>query len=91
MTTKKIPMRMCIGCREMKPKRELIRVVKTPEGEIKLDTTGKLNGRGAYVCPSKECLVKIRKINALAHNFKLPIENSIYDKLEAEFEKIEQQ
>ena len=60
MTTKKIPMRMCIGCREMKPKRELIRVVKTSEGEIKLDTTGKVNGRGAYVCGSIDCLKKLR-------------------------------
>ncbi len=89
MTTKKIPMRMCIGCREMKPKRELIRVVKTPEGEIRLDTTGKLNGRGAYVCPCKECLAKIRKAGALSHSFSMKIESSIYDSLEAEFKKSE--
>ncbi len=89
MATKKIPMRMCVGCRTMKPKRELIRVVKTPENEIKLDTTGKLNGRGAYVCPCRECLAKIRKINALAHNFSMPIDSGVYDSLEAEFEKSE--
>lgn len=89
MTTKKIPMRMCIGCREMKPKRELIRVVKTPENEIKLDTTGKLNGRGAYVCPCSDCLKKVRKINALSHTFSMKIENEIYDRLEAELKENE--
>ncbi len=84
MTTKKIPMRMCIGCREMKPKRELIRVVKTPQGEIKLDKTGKLNGRGAYVCPNSDCLKKIKKQNALSHTFSMKIESQIYDSLENE-------
>lgn len=86
MTTKKIPMRMCIGCREMKPKRELIRVVKTSEGEIKLDNTGKLNGRGAYVCGCLECLKKVRKQNALSHAFSMKVDSDIYDKLEAELE-----
>ncbi len=86
MTTKKIPMRMCIGCREMKPKRELIRIVKTPEGEIKLDTTGKLNGRGAYICPDSECLKRVRKANGLAHNFSQKVEPSVYDSLEDELE-----
>ncbi len=86
MTTKKIPMRMCLGCREMKPKRELVRVVKTPEGEIKLDKTGKLNGRGAYVCHSVQCLKKVQKQNALAHTFSMKIEPEIYESLEAELE-----
>ena len=89
MTTKKIPMRMCIGCREMKPKRELIRVVKTTDGEIRLDTTGKLNGRGAYVCGCMECLKKIRKQNALSHAFSMKVEDDIYDNLEAQLEKSE--
>ena len=84
MTTKKIPMRMCIGCREMKPKRELIRIVKTPEGEIKLDKTGKLNGRGAYVCPNADCFKRVTKQNALDHTFSMKIEPLIYEKLEAE-------
>ena len=66
MSVKKIPMRMCTACREMKPKKELIRVVKTPENEIKLDLTGKLNGRGAYVCKSEECLKKAQKSGALS-------------------------
>ena len=60
MSVKKIPMRMCTACREMKPKRELVRVVKTPENEILLDLTGKLNGRGAYICKSAECLEKAK-------------------------------
>ena len=87
MTTKKVPMRMCIGCREMKPKRELIRVVKTPENEIKLDKTGKLNGRGAYVCPNAECLKKLMKQNALSHTFSMKVDESIYEGLEKELEQ----
>ena len=86
MTAKKIPMRMCIGCREMKPKRELIRIVKTPEGEIKLDLTGKLNGRGAYVCRSVDCLNKIRKSNGLSHTFGMKVEAEICDRLQRELE-----
>ena len=89
MTTKKIPMRMCIGCKEMKPKRELVRVVKTPECEIKLDLTGKLNGRGAYICRDAECFKKIQKQNALAHTFSMKIEPSIYESLEEELRKSE--
>ena len=58
MTNKKIPMRQCVGCREMKPKRELIRVIRTSEDEILIDATGKKNGRGAYICPNRECLEK---------------------------------
>ena len=65
MGTGKIPMRMCTGCREMKPKRELIRIVKTPDGEIKPDATGRLNGRGAYICRSVECFKKARRSGAL--------------------------
>ncbi len=61
MKPRKIPMRMCVGCREMKPKKELIRVVKRPTGEIALDNTGKLPGRGAYVCRSQACLLKAIK------------------------------
>lgn len=90
MGTKKIPMRMCTGCREMKPKKELIRVVKTTEGEIKLDATGKLNGRGAYICRDKECLMKARKSNALARAFETNVSEDIYIGLETELDNIEQ-
>ncbi|MBR2489011.1 MAG: YlxR family protein [Clostridia bacterium] len=90
MTTKKIPMRMCTGCREMKPKKELIRIVKTVDGEIALDFTGKLNGRGAYVCKNKECLEKIRKSNALSRAFQTAVDGQIYDKLGMELDSIEQ-
>ena len=66
MTTKKIPLRMCTGCREKKPKHDLIRIVRKPEGEIVIDTTGKISGRGAYICKSKECFEKAKKSNALS-------------------------
>lgn len=79
---KKIPMRQCTGCREMKPKRELIRVVKSPEGDISLDFKGKKPGRGAYVCPDSACLKKARKSKALERAFSASIPDVIYDELE---------
>ena len=81
---KKIPMRQCLGCREMKPKKELIRVVKSPEGEISLDFKGKKPGRGAYVCPNPECLKKARKARALERAFETAIPPEVYDAMEAE-------
>ena len=90
MSVKKIPMRMCTGCREMKPKKELIRVVKTPEGEIKLDTAGKLNGRGAYICKCTSCLQKAQKSNALARAFECQVSSEVYELLERSIENIEQ-
>lgn len=78
---KKIPMRQCIGCGEMKPKKELIRVVKTMEDEIIIDKTGKKNGRGAYICSSRECLEKSIKNHGLERAFKMKIDNSVYDLL----------
>ena len=89
MTTKKVPMRMCTACREMKPKRELVRIVKTSEGEIKLDTTGKLNGRGAYICKDKECLMKAQKANALSRAFQTSVSEEIYNQLQTEFDNLE--
>ncbi len=90
MGVKKVPMRMCIGCREMKPKRELIRIVRTTENEIKLDHIGKLNGRGAYICKNSECLKKAQKSNALARAFETSVNQEIYSQLETELEKIEE-
>ena len=83
MTPKKIPMRMCTGCGEMKPKRELIRVVKAPDGSISLDVTGKKSGRGAYVCPQSECLRRARKARRLEKTFACKISDEVYDALEA--------
>ncbi|NLU24832.1 MAG: YlxR family protein [Clostridiales bacterium] len=79
---KKIPQRQCVGCRTMRDKRELLRIVKSPEGEISLDTTGKKSGRGAYVCPDPECLKKARKSRALERAFDMSIPDPVYDALE---------
>lgn len=86
---KKIPLRQCVGCGEMKGKKEMMRVIKTAEGEIVLDVTGKKNGRGAYVCLSKECLKKARKNKGLERSFRMSIPNEIYEKLEKEFDENE--
>lgn len=84
---KKIPMRQCLGCREMKPKRELIRVVRSSTGEISLDFRGKAPGRGAYVCPNSACLKKAVKARALERAFSAQIPPEIYERLEAEMER----
>lgn len=86
---KKIPLRQCVGCGEMKGKKEMLRVLKTPEGEICLDTTGKKNGRGAYICRQKECLQKARKNKGLERSFKMSISPESYDMLEKEFDQLE--
>lgn len=90
MSVKKIPLRQCIGCGEMKNKREMIRVIKTPEGEILLDATGRKNGRGAYLCPSGECLKKAVKNKGLERSFKMAIPKEIYENLEKEMETLGQ-
>ena len=79
MKPKKTPMRMCLGCGEMRPKKELIRVVKSPEGEISLDFKGKASGRGAYICRSTECLDKARKARRFEKSFSCRIEESVYE------------
>ena len=86
MQQKKIPMRQCVGCREMKPKKELIRVVRSPEGEISLDFKGKASGRGAYVCPDPKCLKKAIKARALERAFSAQIPPEIYERLESQME-----
>ncbi len=83
---KKIPMRQCLGCREMKPKRELIRVVRSSEGAVSLDFRGKSPGRGAYVCPNAQCLKKAIKARALERAFSTQIPEEIYRALEEEME-----
>ena len=79
---RKIPQRQCLGCREMKNKKDLIRVVRSPEGEISLDFKGKKPGRGAYVCPSAECLKKVRKSKALERAFSAPLPDEVWEALE---------
>ena len=86
---KKIPLRQCVGCGEMKGKRDMMRVLRTAENEICLDTTGKKNGRGAYLCRSRECLRKARKNKGLERSFKMSIPGEVYDTLEREFENLE--
>jgi predicted RNA-binding protein YlxR (DUF448 family) len=86
---KKIPLRQCVGCGEMKGKKDMMRVLRSAEGDICLDTTGKKNGRGAYLCISGECLKKARKNKGLERSFKMSIPNEVYDNLEKEFENLE--
>lgn len=89
MIKKKIPMRQCTGCGEMKSKKELIRVIKTPKDEIVIDFTGKKNGRGAYLCNSYECFTKARKTKAIERSLKTTIPDEIYDELEKELKVVE--
>lgn len=81
---KKIPIRQCLGCREHKPKNELIRVVRSPDGEVSLDFRGKKPGRGAYVCPDNQCLAKVRKSRALERAFSAPLPAEVWEALEAQ-------
>ena len=84
MQAKKVPLRMCTGCGEMKPKKELVRVVKNKEGEISLDLTGKAPGRGAYVCNCIDCLKKARKSRRIERSFQCKIPDEVYDKMESD-------
>ena len=83
---KKIPLRQCVGCLEMRSKKEMMRVLKTEDGSIVLDMTGKTNGRGAYLCRQAECLKRARKSKGLERSLKIGIPDEIYEKLEKEFE-----
>ena len=88
MSMKKVPLRQCIGCQEMKSKKEMIRVIKTAEDEIMLDATGRKNGRGAYLCQSMECLKKAVKGKGLERSFKMAIPKEVYETLEKEMEEL---
>lgn len=88
MSMKKVPLRQCIGCQEMKSKKEMIRVIKTAEDEIMLDATGRKNGRGAYLCPSMECLKKAVKGKGLERSFKMAIPKEVYETMEKEMEEL---
>ena len=89
MQAKRVPLRKCTGCGEMKPKKELIRVLKTTETEIVLDKTGKKNGRGAYLCNSLECFNKARKTKGLERSLQIKIPDEIYETLEKELSTVE--
>ena len=90
MTIRKVPVRMCTGCNEHKPKKELIRVVKSPDGEISIDHKGKKSGRGAYICPNLECLKKARKARRLERVFECQIPDEVYQRLEEELQDSEE-
>ncbi len=83
---KKIPMRMCVGCREMRPKKELLRIVRTPDGNIIVDRTGKASGRGAYICPSVACLEKAEKIRALERALEHSVDSQVFARLRSEIQ-----
>ena len=89
MKNKKVPMRKCVGCQEMKSKKEMIRVIRTSEGEFLLDATGRKNGRGAYLCPNSDCLAKAVKNKGLERSFKQAIPKEVYEALEKEMEVLE--
>ncbi len=84
MKTKKIPLRMCLGCNEMKPKRDLIRIVKSSEGEVSLDFTGKKSGRGAYICRNADCFRKANKARRCEQSLSCKIDESVYEVMENE-------
>lgn len=81
MKTKKIPVRLCVACRMPRPKKEMLRIVKSPEGMLKLDTTGKAQGRGAYICPQIECLDKAKKTRALERALDYPLTEELYNEI----------
>jgi hypothetical protein len=86
---KKTPLRKCIGCGESKEKKDLIRIIRTPEGYIELDVSGKKNGRGAYLCRSQDCLKKVIKSKGLDRSFKMSVSNEIYEQLSKELSELE--
>lgn len=86
MQPKKIPMRKCTGCNEMKPKKELVRIVRSPEGEISMDLTGKKSGRGAYICKDIKCLNAARKAKRLERAFECTVPEEVYERLEGEIQ-----
>jgi len=88
---RKIPMRMCVGCREMKPKKELLRVVKPAEGECSIDRTGKMSGRGAYVCPNAECFKKAQKTKALEKALEAAIASEVFEAMSSQIELLVEQ
>lgn len=91
MKQKAVPMRQCKGCRERKPKKELMRIVRTPENNVVIDITGKINGRGMYICRNTQCLMKAEKKKALEQSFGIAVSSEIYEKLKKEMALIGQE
>ena len=90
MQQRKIPVRRCVGCNTQKPKKELVRVVRSPDGAVSVDLTGKKAGRGAYLCPSAACLAKARKAKRLQNAFGVPVPDDVFERLTAEITAAEQ-
>lgn len=88
MKSKKIPLRKCVACQDMMPKKSLLRLVRTPESEIKLDPTGKASGRGAYICSKAECFALARKKNSIERALKSKVTDEVYQQLEIQFAKL---
>ena len=88
MSNRKIPTRKCIGCGEQKPNRDLVRIVRSKEGDISMDMTGKKNGRGAYICRSEDCLKKAIRSKGLERSFKMAIPEEIYEQLKKEMNEL---
>ncbi|HIS27067.1 MAG TPA: YlxR family protein [Candidatus Pullilachnospira intestinigallinarum] len=88
-SVKKVPLRKCIGCGEMKNKKEMMRVIRTPENQVTLDVTGKKNGRGAYLCFSRDCLAKAMKNRGLERSLKIAVDREVFESLERELDAIE--
>lgn len=89
MAVKKVPMRSCCACREKKPKKELVRIVRSPEGEVSMDLSSKKAGRGVYICNNLDCLAKAKKIGALARSLECEIPDEVYERLKKELEQSE--
>ncbi len=85
MQSKKIPLRTCIACREEKPKKEMLRVVKSGDGRVDLDFTGKAAGRGAYICNSEACFLKLKKYKLLHKAFSMPVADEVYERIAEEY------
>lgn len=89
MKNKKVPMRQCVGCRELKSKKDLMRILRTPDNKVIFDDTGRMNGRGAYICPSVECLKKARKTKAIERSLDISIPDEVYDTIERQMSELD--
>lgn len=89
MKNKKVPMRQCVGCRELSNKKDLMRILKTPDNNVIFDDTGRMNGRGAYICPSVECLKKARRTKAIERSLDISIPDEVYDAIERQMSELD--